>query len=175
MISITPWFERKFDFNFPVSMFPVIVERLRGTMPRLEFMLQNIPDKKLNDKDGDHWSIKEQVGHLYDLEALWYGRIEDYLAGKEFLRIADLNNTKTKEADHNSKKIQQLLQQFSEARNKLLQKVEIIDAVAASLTSLHPRLLQPMRLVDSLFFVAEHDDHHLTVIRELLKTNCTLR
>jgi hypothetical protein len=33
---------------------------------------------------------------------------------------------------------------------------------------MHPRLKQPMRLVDHLFFVAEHDDHHLALIRELL-------
>ena len=35
-------------------------------------------------------------------------------------------------------------------------------------TMLHPRLKQPMRLVDHLFFAAEHDDHHLAVIWELL-------
>jgi uncharacterized damage-inducible protein DinB len=169
MISITPWFERKFDFNFPVSMFPVVLERLRGTVPRLQSMLHDLPDKKLEHKNGDHWSIKEQVGHLYDLEDLWYGRMEDFLNKKELLRAADLNNSKTKEAGHNSKTIEQLLQQFSEARNKLIQKVEPADAVLASCTALHPRLLQPMRLIDALFFVAEHDDHHLAVIRELLK------
>jgi hypothetical protein len=32
----------------------------------------------------------------------------------------------------------------------------------------HPRLKTPMRLVDHLYFVAEHDDHHLARIRELL-------
>jgi hypothetical protein len=32
------------------------------------------------------------------------------------------------------------------------------DALAAIL---HPRLKVPMRLVDHLCFVAEHDDHHL--------------
>ena len=35
---------------------------------------------------------------------------------------------------------------------------------------LHPRLQQPMRLVDHLCFVAEHDDHHLARIWELLQT-----
>ncbi len=108
-------------------------------------------------------------GHLYDLEDLWDGRIEDFLAGNQLLRVADLNNTKTKEADHNSKTMQQLLQQFSKARNKLIKKVEQMDADTVALTALHPRLLQPMRLIDSLFFVAEHDDHHLAMIRELLK------
>jgi hypothetical protein len=30
-------------------------------------------------------------------------------------------------------------------------------------TLLRPRLKTPMRLVDHLFFVAEHDDHHLAI------------
>ena len=35
---------------------------------------------------------------------------------------------------------------------------------------LDPRLRTPMRLIDLGFFVAEHDDHHLARITELLKT-----
>jgi len=35
--------------------------------------------------------------------------------------------------------------------------------------SVHPRLQQPMRLVDSLYFVAEHDDHHIAKISGLLR------
>ena len=34
-------------------------------------------------------------------------------------------------------------------------------------TALHPRLRQPMSVVDLCFFVAEHDDHHLRTIKEL--------
>ena len=37
-------------------------------------------------------------------------------------------------------------------------------------TSLHPRLKQPMRLADHLYFVAEHDDHHVAKIWELIDT-----
>jgi len=33
----------------------------------------------------------------------------------------------------------------------------------------HPRLKQPMRLVDHLFFVAEHDDHHMARIWEMIR------
>jgi hypothetical protein len=38
----------------------------------------------------------------------------------------------------------------------------------AGRTMLHPRLKQTMRLVDHLYFVAEHDDHHLAHILELV-------
>jgi uncharacterized damage-inducible protein DinB len=169
MIEQTPWFERKFDLNFPVGLFPVIVERLRGTAPRIEHIVKNKSEERLSQKIDGAWSVKEQVGHLYDLEQLWYGRIEDFLAREKTLRAADLRNTKTHEANHNQKNLRQLLITFSDARNTLIQKVENLDEATASLTSLHPRLQTPMRLIDSLFFVTEHDDHHLAKIRELLR------
>jgi uncharacterized damage-inducible protein DinB len=168
MIEQTPWFERKFDFNFPVGLFPVIVERLRGTAPHIEQIVNRTPDGQLSRNMNGAWSIKEQVGHLYDLEELWRGRIEDFLAGEKTLRAADLSNTKTREANHNQKTVRQLLIMFSDARNALIQKVEDVDEATACLTSIHPRLQTPMRLIDSLFFVAEHDDHHVTKIRALL-------
>jgi hypothetical protein len=34
---------------------------------------------------------------------------------------------------------------------------------------LHPRLKQSMRLVDHLYFVAEHDDHHMATIWEIIR------
>ena len=169
MITQTPWTERRFDFNFPVSMFPNIIERLRGTEPRIQKIIYQLPEEVLVWKDGTKWSIKEHTGHLYDLEELWYGRIEDFLAGKEMLRTADLSNPKTEKANHNSKPVHELIEQFAEARNKLISKVENIDEATASIISLHPRLKKPMRLIDSLFFVAEHDDHHLAKMRELSK------
>jgi uncharacterized damage-inducible protein DinB len=169
MIAQIPWIERKFEFNFPLGLFPVIVERLRGILPRIESIVNNKTEEELNRKIGESWSVKEQIGHLFDLEELWYGRIEDFLSAKQTLRTADMTNTKTHNADHNKKNIEDLLQQFSSARNKLIEKVKNMDKADASLTALHPRLKIPMRLIDSLFFVAEHDDHHIAKIREILK------
>ena len=105
MITQTPWFERKFDFNFPVGLFPVIIERLEGTLPGVAAMTKTKSEESLTRKPNGEWSVKEQLGHLYDLEELWYGRTEDFLAGKEMLRAADLRNTKTHEADHNNRRI----------------------------------------------------------------------
>lgn len=44
----------------------------------------------------------------------------------------------------------------------------MVDSAVITLTALHPRLRVPMNLVDHAFFVAEHDDYHLTRITELL-------
>jgi uncharacterized damage-inducible protein DinB len=169
MIKQTPWFERKFDLNFPVGLYPVIIVRLEGTLPRVVAMTKNVSEHVLTRKPNNEWSAKEQVGHLYDLEELWYARVNDFLSGKEVLTAADLRNTKTQEADHNKKSIEELVEQFSLARNKLISKIKDADEATALLTALHPRLQTPMRLIDHLFFVAEHDDHHIAKIKKLLR------
>lgn len=168
MISQTPWIERKFDFNFPVGLFPVIKERLWGTIPRLYELVKNIPEEKLSIKKDGGWSVKEVIGHLFDLEELWMGRLEDFIEKKETLRAADMSNTKTHQSNYNSFHTTELLEQFKGAREKLLEKIAGFDEAMASATALHPRLQKPMRVVDSLFFAAEHDDHELTKIRNLL-------
>ncbi len=169
MITQTPWFERKFDFNFPIGLFPIIVERLRGTISQLEASIKNVPEEQLIKKTGDKWSVKEVIGHLYDLEELWYGRIDDFMTHKEVLRAADLRNIKTHEAGHNLQTVQTLLNQFITERKKLIQRVKNIDEATASIVALHPRLQTHMRLIDSLFFIAEHDDHELGKIRSLIE------
>lgn len=167
-ITQTPWIERKFEFKFPVGLFPVIVERLRGTLLQLELIVKNIPDEKLSFKKDGKWSVKELIGHLCDLEELWSGRIDDFLERKQTLRAADMSNARTTAAGHNAKPVDELLKQFRDARNRLIDRVSNFDEATASLTALHPRLQTPMRLIDSLFFVAEHDDHELTKIRKLI-------
>jgi len=162
MIPQTAWTERKFEFNFPLGVFPVIVERLRGASIRLEAMLRNTIDKTLNQKTGDKWSVIEQVNHLCNCEEIWLGRVEDILTRKEIFE------RRTLKTELQSEDIQVLLSNFSAARNKLIDLVQNMDEPTASLTINHPRLQRPIRLIDSLFSTAEHDDHHLAKIRELL-------
>jgi len=168
MIRQTPWFERAFDFTFPVTNFPVIFSRLEGTLFRLQAILVNADDE-YSSHNAAGWSVKEHVGHLFDLEELWWKRLQDFLDRKEILSPADLTNTKTKEARHNEKTLEQLMQQFTMDRQRLLETIYAFDKGTLGLLSVHPRLQQPMRLIDSLYFVAEHDDHHIAAISSLLR------
>ena len=168
MISQTPWIERSFDFNFPAGLFPVILERLRGSCVQLENIVNTTPESILETKPAQGWSAKEIIGHLGDLEDLWITRIHDFMAGKEVLTAADMSNDKTNQSGHHLKPVSSLLQRFLEKRRSLINLVKDADLAMAMLTALHPRLNKPMRLVDSLFFAAEHDDHELTRIRRLL-------
>ena len=166
MITQTPWAERKFEFNCPVGIFPVVLERLRGTAPRLEAMLENRTEAQLNRKAGDQWSITEQVAHLCEAENVWHRRVEDFLSGQQVLQA--LGITEDDKVNDKAKPINELLETFSESRNKLLDKVKDMDETTVTLSLIHPRFNKHMKLVDQLFVIAEHDDHHLAKIRELL-------
>jgi uncharacterized damage-inducible protein DinB len=163
------WFERKFEFTFPVELHPNLCARLRGTPARLEEIVRSSARDALVREPSEKWSAQEHAGHLLDLESLWMARVEDYVAGGSELSAADLRNRKTDEANHNARAIEQILKEFREARGRLVKKVETMDPTLFGRAMLHPRLKQPMRLVDHLYFVAEHDDHHLACIWGLLK------
>ena len=158
------WFERKFEFNFPAELYPNLCVRLRGTPARVEEMLNGVPRDRLVSRRDEKWTIQEQVGHLLDLESLWRTRVDDFTEAKPQLTAADLQNRKTHEANHNARGIAELLIEFRTTRGVLVTKLDSLDHAVFSQTLLHPRLQQPLRLVDHLYFVAEHDDHHLAKI-----------
>jgi uncharacterized damage-inducible protein DinB len=167
MVERRKWFERQFALGQHVSAFPEILERLRGTPARLEERVRGMSRDLLTAKRDDRWSIQENVGHLADLEPLWLGRLEDFAAGAPELRVADLQNRKTYEADHNRASLADLLTAFRAARLKFVTRVEELDDDRLARSALHPRLRLPMTVVDHCFFVAEHDDFHLATITEL--------
>jgi DinB family protein len=168
MSQVPIWFERKFEFGFPLELLPNLCTRLRGTPSRLEEILRGRPHKILTLKPIEKWSAQEHAGHLVDLEPLWLARVDDYVEASHQLTAADLTNRKTDEANHNARPPKQILSEFRAAREKLLKRVEELDASLFVRTLSHPRLKTPMRLVDHLYFVAEHDDHHLARIWELV-------
>jgi hypothetical protein len=163
------WFERKFEFNFPVDLHPNVVARLRGTPARLEELARGSDSRLWKFKPADKWSAQEHAGHLLDLEDLWLARVNDFAAGSPQLTTADLSNRKTDDANHNAHSLGEILAAFRAARSKLVQRVETIEPHLFGGSILHPRLKVPMRLVDHLYFAAEHDDHHLAVIWRLLQ------
>jgi uncharacterized damage-inducible protein DinB len=168
MIPQTPWTSRTFSFDFPAGHFPIIFSRLEGSIFRLYSLLSNA-DEEICSRSTIGWSPKEHVGHLYDLEELWWKRIADFRLGRQVLTAADMSNTKTNEAGHNNKTLEKLLEQFSEERQKLLESIYAFDETILTQTALHPRLQMPMRVVDALFFIAEHDDHHIATLSGLLR------
>ena len=163
------WFERSFPSDTPTWMFPSLLERLRGTPARLEERLEAIPSPHHTVKLEQKWSIQENLGHLLDLEPLWSNRVDDILLEHEKLRPTDLANSATDQANYNAQVVQDLLDQFRTARAAFVTKLEALQTAQFDKTALHPRLNTPMNIPDIMYFVAEHDDHHLGIITVMSK------
>ncbi len=165
-----PWLERPFVFAFPVNKWPDLLERVRGTPARIEERVarldRDVLTRRLNDTS---WSIQENIGHLIDLSYLPLTRIDQILRGEKVLIATDPANKKTHEARHNDRAITDLLAEFRAERARLVARFEGLAEEDWGRSALHPRLNQPMRIVDIAYFDAEHDDYHLGRIGDLIR------
>ncbi len=168
MPNRVPWPQRTFGFDFPVDLYPELMERLRGTPARAEEIARDVSRQVLVQRDGDSWSIQENLGHLADVESLFTGRLDDFDAGATTLRRADMTNRATHEARHNDRPIASVLTDLRCRREALVARLEALAPDDFGRTALHPRLGQPMRVVDMMLFHAEHDDAHFARIRVLM-------
>ncbi|WP_224994910.1 DinB family protein [Cesiribacter sp. SM1] len=139
------WFDRSFNFESSQNLFPSILERLAGTPIRLEEKFKTIAKEVLTVRVNGSWTIKENVGHLIDLEPLWQGRLEDIMHGKAELREADLQNTQTSLANHDARPMDELLSSFRQIREKTLHRLDALGEEEVFMAALHPRLKTPMR------------------------------
>ncbi len=169
MTQIAVWFERKFSFGYPKELLPNLMARLRGTPARLEEALRCHTPQRLIARPEHGWSAQENAGHLLQLEPLWLTRVDDFVRGSNTLTPTDLANRATTDGGYNERPLEEILSAFRAARSRLLSHVASLEEEAWERGIVHPRLKQPMTLTDHLFFVAEHDDHHLARIWELFE------
>lgn len=164
----TKWLERKFPVIDDNGLLPSIIERLGGTPARVEEIIGKVKSDLQTLKPNGKWSIKEEIGHLADLEPLWSGRVDDLIIRAAELRAADLTNQKTHNANHNATDVKVLVRQLREQRQQFVKKLRNLTDEQLNNSALHPRLKTPMRIIDLAYFVAEHDDHHLSSITEIV-------
>ena len=162
------WFDKKFKFELSLDRYDSTLKRLSENPDIIARLVSALPDEILTKRINNRWSIKNNVGHLIDLEELHDGRIDDFIAGKTILRPADLNNRKTDEANHNNKNIDDLISNLKNARENFVNRMKHLDVKVLSSSSIHPRLNLPMRPIDMAQFVLEHDKHHIETINELI-------
>ena len=86
------------------------------------------------------------------------------------LRAADMSNRRTFEANHNAAPVAEILGRFRTSRMRFVQKLEQLDEAFLVSSALHRRLRTPMRVIDMVYFVAEHDDHHLAAAHRIAVT-----
>lgn len=160
-----PWFERNLVFGYPVDMLPFFLDRMEGTILRIEFRVKNLPDIIMSEKLDDKWSVKQNIGHLAEVDVVNNRRIDQILAGEAVMAPAVFEPM-----DYNPWQIEEVLNLFRKNRAANISKYRSLTEKELSMSSLHPRLKLPMTPVDLAWFDAEHDDHHLVRINEIIFT-----
>lgn len=118
------WFDRSFNFENNQNVFPSILERLSGTPIRLEEKVKGTSENILTFSLNNTWTIKQNIGHLIDLEPLWQRRLDGIINNQTELRPADLQNSKTDLANHNTTSLQELLSEFREIRTQTIKTLQ---------------------------------------------------
>lgn len=162
-----PWFERAFRFGQPPAMLPFFLERLSFTGLRIEHKVKGAPEKVLTLQPNNKWSIKQHIGHLAEVDQIALKRIEEMLSGIPQLSPAVFEPKQ----DYNRMPVSEVIAYFNENRTKNLERYQNLTEIDLQKSSLHPRLKMIMNPVDLAMFDAEHDDHHLVKINEILENN----
>lgn len=167
MSKVPTWVDRRFDNDLSVDLHPNLRARLAGAPARVEDVTRDLSPEVLTQRVDGKWSIQENAGHLYDLEELFERRIREFLDGATEMSPADVTNPATEAARYNERPLIEVLTSLRAAREAIVQVLDGLEDEAFALVAVHPRLQKPMRLVDLLRFIAEHDDHHIARMREL--------
>jgi hypothetical protein len=159
------WFERVFNFGLPKGMLPFYIERLEGTIPRIEAKVKYVGEEILSNRLDNKWSVKENIGHLAEVDEVANKRIDQMIAG-----ISPLSPAVFEPKPYHELPVQEVINFFREARSKNIKRYKDLSPSDLEKASLHPRLKVMMSPVDLAWFDAEHDDHHLVRISEILLT-----
>ena len=158
------WFERKLDFGKPKEMLPYYLERLEGTISRIKTKVNGVADSLLSAQHNGKWSVKQNIGHLAEVDEIANRRIDEIISGVSPMSPAVFEP----KLNYNEMSITDVIQFFTERRKSNLKKyAELLDEDLMK-SSLHPRLKVMMTAVDLAWFDAEHDDHHLVKINFIL-------
>ncbi len=163
-----PWFGRSLKFGYPKGMLPYYLERLEGTIVRIQSKVKGVDDKILSERFNDKWSIKQNIGHLAEVDEIANKRLDEMVAG-----VSPMSPAVFEPQDYNPWPVEKVIELFKTNRLKYLKKYQSLAETELLKSSLHPRLKVMMTPVDLAWFDAEHDDHHLVTINTILRTTVT--
>ena len=143
------------------------IERLRGTVPRVEALVADMNDADAYRQVEGTWSIAQNIGHLSDVEELWQQRLDDLRKGRKTYSPAVPARFQELAKRHQASPVEEIISELKDRRVLLVDALATASPELQQASAFHERLQVPMRLVDCAQFYAEHDDHHLLRIRQL--------
>jgi hypothetical protein len=165
---IAPWSERHFAFGVPMQEQPFLMERLRGAPVRLQEMLRGRSIESARLQLTDRWCVLEHIAHLNLIQDKVGQRLEDFGRMSVRLSTVDLSEQDLLLHAQRGRGLGDVIEEFRIKRNYFVRCAEVLSPKAKEHYALHPCLQARLRLVDQLYVLAEHDDHHFAHIRELL-------
>jgi len=164
LIPPQKWFDRQFTFGQQAAMLPIYLERLEGTIYRLEARVKGVPEEVLSHQPEGKWSIKQHIGHLGEMDALSYKRVDEMIQGVSTITPGSFDG-----GNYHTQPIADVLHFFRNNRLRNLARYQSLGEEELAKASLHPRLRTKMGPVDMAMFDADHDDHHLVIIHQILR------
>jgi hypothetical protein len=126
MIAQTAWSKRKFRFDQPIGVFPLLLEHLRGTPARaherVALLSEDMPATRVNHK----WSLKQHLGHVVDLQPLNDRCRKEFLNGAEVLSAAEVENRVTETAGHRDVPMASIIRRLTIGREDLVPRLETL-------------------------------------------------
>jgi hypothetical protein len=167
-IEQTRWVKRTFPSGLPAGLLPPLLGRFEANVQRLSVLAYSVSQRGRTRRPAHGgWSIQEHAGHLLELERLGAIRLAEYEQGADVLSAADMSNRATEEAEYNQRAVEEILGTLYEMRFEMIDRLRRLTPAQLEHGALHPRLQQRMNVMDWLFFMCEHDDHHLAHMQRL--------
>ncbi len=178
-MPIRPWAEKTVKRSYVLADVTSLITRVNGAPARVEDALKSIeeryvrvrtPMKGASDEPRPalRWSPLDHAGHLLDVDELHSQRVKDFLNDVESLSVPDAGNKKTEDEHYNRQPMEPILQRFRVGRSTLANVLYGLPESAFEKESVYPKTGEKIRLLDYVEIIAEHDDHHLATIRELI-------
>src|ERR1044072_3163404 len=133
-IKKVEWFERQFTFGLPVGMLPFYLERISGTIIRLEKKVSGIPEDILSHKLDGKWSIKQNIGHLAEVDEIALKRINEMVNGISPMSPAVFEPRQ----DYNAQPVSEVLKYFKTGRIENIKRYSSLSKEDLLKASLHP-------------------------------------
>lgn len=162
-----PWVDRHMPLGLPIDQLPFLLERLHGTPERLRELFRDQPPHKLRTRAVDAWSMFDHAAHLLLVQERFHMRIEEYRALCERLSPIGFEDAENRLRGHASRDTGDMLEEFRLERMAFIAEVRSLPKGILPHRAEHPCRGPGMRITDALYWLAEHDDHHLACIRAL--------
>jgi len=168
LLPLTPWSQRKLPFGRSAEELPVLLERVLGTPARLAQLTSHEPVERLSLRRQGSWSALEHIGHLIHLQDRMDERVDDFAAHRSCLCRIDLAGQAAILSGYTARALGDVLEEFRLKRVYFVDRVCRLDPGALRHKAQHPCGSETMSVADMVLYLAEHDDHHLALMRRLL-------